>query len=323
MKYVPDPGGTWTHRETGITYQRSYWHQGVEVLLNTESIAKKAAHGPLQSWLITDPVFNTVFLEVPTDQVRDYLFPEQRLASICDAGDGSLDPLERKVKHVITALSTEFKATGIKVTDFGITGSILWNGHSERSDININVYGKRTCTVLHDALVTRAREAPSLTSELMITMKGFHDVPFLARAPSLPSSVLSRKPKLKLAGFAPGIQIRWCLRRGEFPVTYGQEVYHDLGVEQFKLQVSSDEHALFYPAFVGVKTLEGPLDVRRIMIYDTRLTRFFKNNDIVQVNATVQEVKPTRGEKFFQLLIGSKAHAEDEKVSLLNTDSGR
>ncbi len=323
LKYVPDPSGTWMHRETGVTYLRSYWHQGVDVFLKTESFVKSTGHEPLQLWLVRDPVFGTDYLEVPVGSIREYLLPEERLDGICRARDESLDPLERKVKHVVTTLATTFEPSGIKATDFGITGSVLWNGHSERSDININVYGKHACRKLHDALAARAAGAHSLSADLSVVMKGFDDVPFLSRDPSLPGTALSRKPKLKMAGFTPGIQLRWCLRRGELPVTYGTERYRELGVQRFTLQVIDDEYAMFYPAFVGVRTIEGHLDARRIMVYDTRVTRFFKINDVVSVTATVQEVTTTGGDTFFQLLIGSKAHAQHERVILLSTTSGR
>jgi len=314
LKYVPDEQGTWIHRGTGQRYVRSYRHQGIEAVAGSEDMVKKLAKTDISSWEIVDPVFGTSFLEVPHDRIKDYMLPEARLEGIIEASDGELDDLERKVKLVAQMILKHAGNVDLTVEDMGITGSILWRGHSERSDINLNVYGEVKCRGLEKAIVSLARRHVMLARGLSIQMKGFDDVPGIRCAGTVVSSVFKRKPKIMLDGFKPGIQVRWCLKRGEFPVEYGSESYVDRGLATIKARVTDDKFMLFYPALVGIEGLEGSLKPERVMIYDTRFTRLLRSGDVVEITGLLQEIKDSGR---YQILIGSKQHAKEERVTFL------
>ncbi|MEX2684429.1 MAG: hypothetical protein Q6373_022855 [Candidatus Sigynarchaeota archaeon] len=320
LKYVPDEHGTWIHRDTGQRYARSYWHQGTEALAGSEAMIKKLAKTEVPSWEIADPVFDTSFLEVPHDCIADYMLPEARLRGIIEAGNGELDDLERKVKLVVQAILKHAGSVDLTAEDMGITGSVLWRGHSERSDINLNVYGETKCRGLEKILVSLAKRRVVLARGLSVKMKGFDDVPGIQRAGTVAARDLERKPKIKLDGFKPGIQVRWCLKRGEFPVEYGSESYIDRGIATIKARVTDDRFTLFYPALVSIEVLDGKVKPERVMIYDTRYTRLLRTGDVVEITGLLHEIK---GSGRYQLLIGSKQHAKEERVSFLEAGHDR
>ncbi len=320
LKYVPDGQGTWIHRISGQHYARSYWHQGIDAFMSASEVAGADKGSELASWQINDPVFGTSFLEVPHDRIAEYFLPEERLTSILEAREGDLDEVERKVKLVVQTILRHAGDIDLTAEDVGITGSILWRGYSGRSDINLNVYGEKKCRGLEKALTSLARRQVMLARGLTVQMKDFDDVPGIHRSGTVKISELMRKPKLKLDGFKPGIQVRWCLKRGEFPLVYGSETYIDRGLATIKARVTDDRFTLFYPALVGIETLAGKEKPDRVMIYDTRYTRLLRSDDVVEIAGLLQEIKGTGR---FQILIGSKQYARDERVSFLEAGHDR
>ncbi len=318
LKYVPDVQGTWIHRISGQHYARSYWHQGIDAFTSASKVTGADKGSELASWQIIDPVFGTSFLEVPHERIAEYFLPEKRLASILETKEGELDEVEKRVKLVVQTILKHSGDVDLTVEDVGITGSILWGGYSDRSDINLNVYGEKKCRGLEKALASLARRRVMLARGLTVQMKGFDDVPGIQRAGKVTISDLKRKPKLKLEGFKPGIQVRWCLKRGEFPIDYGSESYTDRGLATVKVRVTEDAFTLFYPALVGIETLEGKAKPDRVLIYDTRYTRLLRSGDEVEITGLLQEIASSGR---YQLLIGSKQYAKEERVSFLDTRS--
>jgi predicted nucleotidyltransferase len=320
LKYLPDEHGTWVHRISGQRYARSYTHQGIEAFTSASKAAGAVKENELASWQMTDPVFGTSFLEVPQDCIAEYFLPETRLTGILEAREGELDDLERKVKLVVQTILKHARDTDVAAEDVGITGSILWRGHSERSDINLNVYGAAKCRSLEQVLASLARRQVMLARGLTVEMKGFDGVPGVQCSGTVSRTDLKRKPKIKLVGFKPGIQVRWCLKRGEFPIEYGSESYADKGLATIKARVTDDAFTMFYPALVGIETLSGKMKPDRVLIYDTRYTRLLRSGDVVEITGLLQEIS---GSGRYQILIGSKQHARDERVSFLEAGHDR
>ncbi|NMC03787.1 MAG: hypothetical protein GYA24_01180 [Candidatus Lokiarchaeota archaeon] len=316
LKYVPDAGGTWVHRVSGQHYTRSYQHQGIDAFTSATRVAGESAGTELARWQVIDPVFGTSFLEVPHDQINAYFLPEARLAGILESSDRDLDTLELKVKHVVQAILKHAGTIDMTAENMGITGSILWRGHSDRSDINLNVYGVDVCKELERMLASLAQRRVQLAGGMAVEMKGFDDVPGIQHAGQVTSASLKRKPKIKIDGFKPGIQLRWCLKKGEFPVVYGTESYVDRGLATITARVVDDRFTLFFPAMVSIETITGRVKPERVLIYDTRFTRLLRSGDVVEITGLFQEINDSGRS---QLLIGSKHHARDERVSFLET----
>jgi len=75
---------------------------------------------------------------VPKNLIKKVFFPCKRLQHLLNKK--ILDPLETKAINLIKLLSDE---SGVSITDFGIHGSISLGMHTEKSDVDISVYGAK------------------------------------------------------------------------------------------------------------------------------------------------------------------------------------
>ncbi|MHA1700524.1 MAG: hypothetical protein ACTSWN_16925 [Promethearchaeota archaeon] len=317
LKYDPDDQGTWIHKPSGTRYKRSYWHQGIEAFFNSKQMINEPANADLHEWWKLEPVFNTEFLEVPIDAIKKHFVPEQRVAGIIEKKDSQLDDLEKKVKHIVASLVDSCKSLRNDFHFIGVTGSILWRGHSSRSDINLNIYGLDRCWAARRELADLAKNNKNIADDLKVGLKKITVGSLIQATDNVPSDSIKRKIKLKLTGFKPGIQIRWCLNKNEFPLKFGDESYHDLGLHQVKLKVTNDKFAIFYPGLVLVETLDGPFNVERILIYDTRCIRILQRGDVIIVRGLVQNIND---EDKYQILIGSKLYSNQETIRLIKIE---
>jgi len=73
---------------------------------------------------------------VPFDNIARILKPKQRALEIVSDPE---DALEEKTSEFLRELSS---LAGISILDLGVTGSLLWDGHREDSDMDVVVYGK-------------------------------------------------------------------------------------------------------------------------------------------------------------------------------------
>ncbi|MFX0098548.1 MAG: hypothetical protein ACFFCS_03135 [Candidatus Hodarchaeota archaeon] len=318
LKYIPNPEGTWIRKKAKKRYVRTYQHQGIKAFQNSIKMAKDEGSELLDKWWIIDPVFNTGFLEVPRDAVNEHLIPEERISDIMTKAPESLDFLEKKVKFIVSSMVAELKSLEGNYSDIGITGSVLWNGYSERSDINLNIYGRDLCLRMKDELDEKARKKENLHEKLHVKLKGFGKFYNITLEDGMEPSFIDRKIKLKLENFAPGIQIRWCLKEGEFPLNYGDESFKDVGFTKRKLKIIDDTYSIFFPAMLKVECLDDGPFVERLLIYDTRFVKLFKKGDAVAITGLLQEIN---GGKKYQILIGSKQFSNSENVEFLKSSS--
>ena len=314
LKYVPEKEGTWNQKQTGIQYRRSYWHQGIEAFNRSREFLNLDSQKDVNRWFTLDPVFHTKFLEFPVDKIKNYMRPEKRLEKIYTTKENLLDDLEKKVKYLATTLNSLKLRTPLPLNKIGITGSILWGGHSARSDINLNIYGRDLCNNLFNTLMDIASESAEIAPGIHLYLKSFEDIKEISRGRNIKKEFLKRKPKIILNGFSPGIQIRFCLEKDEFPIRYGEEIYKEVGSEQHIVEIINDSYSIFYPSLLYVKTADNGINIEKMMVYDTRFTRLFKKGDIVQINGLVQQIND---ENRYQYLLGAKNPAIQEKITFL------
>ena len=90
-------------------------------------------------YLYEDKVIGKPVVVVPKNLIKKVFFPYKRLQHLLSKRN--LDPLETKATNLIKLLSDE---SGVSITDFGIHGSISLGMHTEKSDIDISVYGAKS-----------------------------------------------------------------------------------------------------------------------------------------------------------------------------------
>lgn len=87
-------------------------------------------------YLYEDKIIGKPIVVVPKDLIKKVFFPRKRLQKLLNKKN--LDPLETKAINLIKLLSDK---SGVSIADFGIHGSISLGMHTEKSDIDISVYG--------------------------------------------------------------------------------------------------------------------------------------------------------------------------------------
>ncbi len=131
------PFRLWVQKDTQDKFAR--------ILPNYTSIAAdQNMHNHLYSQF--SPVFNREVLLVPRNDITTHWKPENRLESLIHIVEqGSyeekqkLDTLERETVEVALTLNSLFN---IPLAEMGVSGSILWESHHDKSDIDMMIYGQ-------------------------------------------------------------------------------------------------------------------------------------------------------------------------------------
>jgi len=254
-----------------------------------------------------DPYLNIEIIGIPHEDIKEHYKPEERIKEILKKPK---DPLEEKVKEMITTISKE---SNTSTNFFGITGSILIKIHSPNfSDIDITIYGLQNSLRVKEALkklLTEHREFRRLNKEEIEkhakNISRIHDLSF--------------KETLKL------INERWNI--GKFketffsihPVKLEEEVkekhedktYKPKGIIKIKCKVIDSTQALFYPCKYlvnEVKIIEGPKvnTIREVVSYEGIFCDIAKPTEEIIVKGKLEEVyNKKKNEKYHRVQVGS------------------
>ncbi|MFX1266269.1 MAG: hypothetical protein ACFFH0_12860 [Promethearchaeota archaeon] len=133
LKYVPNSRGKWGRE--GKRYIRTMPSYTIpDLLRNIELLERKTP-----KYVFYSKVFNIRMSAIPKNCIAERYFPEVKLQELLNLK--ILGPLQTAMIELVCLLSRE---TGLKKDDFGITGSILTDIHSNQfSDIDLIVYGRK------------------------------------------------------------------------------------------------------------------------------------------------------------------------------------
>lgn len=136
LRYMPSPGGE--RVRGGVRYARVYaFEEQFEALRRLRP-----------SYVFFDEVFDEVVQGVPRGDVVKVYDPRAAALEMAKARD-ELPPLERDALDLVELLEGE---AGIPSGSVGISGSILVGLATSSSDIDLIVYGERSCLAVHEAL---------------------------------------------------------------------------------------------------------------------------------------------------------------------------
>lgn len=134
LRYTPDPTGNRDHN--GQPYRRHYDIPETTRLLQ-QNHPQYINHIP---WL------NQKLQSIPHQHIQTIYKPRQKLRQI---QENPQTKLEKLLKRFTTTLTNKAKIT---TTSIGITGSILIDLHTDKSDIDLNVYGRNKGRKIYTAL---------------------------------------------------------------------------------------------------------------------------------------------------------------------------
>ncbi|MEM2739809.1 MAG: hypothetical protein QXQ29_03310, partial [Candidatus Bathyarchaeia archaeon] len=135
LRYFEDPSGG------RVRYGRRY--SKVYSLRDRDSILR----GRYPHYIYYDHVFDDWMEGVSRHLIAKLYNPVERVSTLSRSGD--LDIVESQALMLVNILHD---LTGVSLDYIGISGSILVDLHSPDSDVDIVVYGRRSCFSVYDVL---------------------------------------------------------------------------------------------------------------------------------------------------------------------------
>jgi hypothetical protein len=291
LRYLPDKNGR--RERLGVRYRKVYDLPARVKLLRAK----------WPEYLYWDSVFNREIQAVPMANVKQLFVPTEKLRQLRHVTD--LDHQQESAVDMATILAKEARVSASKI---GVSGSILVDLHTSKSDIDLVLYGSRV-----------ARKCYSQLGTLLGTRsQGFN--PYEKRdlhrlyaqrkqRASMPFDIFARleQPKV-LQGKFRGIDyfIRCVKDWDEWHEEYGDRKYYPAGRTTVHATISNDSESIFTPC---TYRLVGPTAAGRlraptqIVSFRGRFCEQAHTGQRVRARGTLEKVVHHRGDEN-RLVIG-------------------
>jgi predicted nucleotidyltransferase len=301
LKYIPAK----YHDLFRINYLDRTWKHGKQQLCRAEKLYTaqnyttflEAFRRHFPSYVFFCPFRAKEVISAPLDSTSEVFVPRQCLRRI--ASLKRKDSLQRMTLDFVDMLSRE---SGIACDDFGVHGSVALDMHSDKSDIDIVVYGSENFRKLEstvDRLVKTGKLSYLFSNRLDAArrFKGrYRGRIFMYNA--------IRKPE-------------------EVNVKYGAYRYEPLAPVRFDCWVEDDGEAMFRPAVYRVAHYE-PVDeascLGHEMIPQTVVSmigcyrNMARKGDRIRVWGMLERVEAVEGNRLFHQVVVGTGTGEDEHI---------
>lgn len=307
----------WISRETGIQYTRILKSYSLEGQIDNLLLVKKIE----PSYVYHSIVYGVDFLAVPNERIKQYYYPEERLEEILATSDDDLDEIELKVKVLADLLNKYLK---IPMKNMGITGSILWKGQTEKSDIDFMIYGNEYAQDFNEKFPILYEKNPEIQPMSPEKTKRYEES--AARKSGISSKLtrkyISRKRWLSVFGDT-NLSIIFSPLSSELPFAYGDQIFTPIKAVDVECFVTNAAFGSVYPSIYEITDckllstnkvkLDSPLE--RILSFEGALTGFFKNNDKIVVRGLLEKVVDKKNNRqFYQILLGTQECSGNEFI---------
>ncbi|MGB6680996.1 MAG: hypothetical protein WBF08_06715 [Candidatus Bathyarchaeia archaeon] len=302
LKYYPGSGGKWSR--SGRNYERAIKFYDIPHLKETLKILEK--NWP--KYLYKDELLNISFSAVPKELIHVHYKPEEKLNKLLNSS--KLDPLQRKTIDVATILS---KKSGVKLQNFGISGSVLIDLHQTSfSDIDLITYGKKHGWMVRDALLSLIR-----SGESKIEPFPKNEVPTPSRQRRLS---LMNEMQFKLfydrkwnRGVIDGtpFSVNPVLAPNDIQGMYGEYRCEPLGIVEAEAKVTDSSESIFVPAryLVSAVKLNKNMkfnDVKEVISYDRDYGDIAYDGEQILIRGKLERVERLHdGTIYYRIVIGS------------------
>ena len=299
MKYIP------TRFKTlfDIDFLGRTWEYGGVTLLRAEKLYTannyraflSAFRDNFPEYVYFCPFRKKEVISAPLDTVKRVYVPRESLRSLVELG--SRDSLQETTLDLVNLLSDK---SGIAIQDFGVHGSIALDMYTDKSDIDIVVYGAKNFRVLErtiDVLV-KTKALTYQTKNRLDAVRHFrgryrHKI-FMYNA--------VRKPE-------------------EVSIEYGALEYSRIHPLRFRCTVKDDSEAMFRPATYEIEDYK-PSNTRseiskglmpRLLVSMIGCYRnVARKGDKIEVSGTLERAANTKtGEAFYQVVVGTGVSEEE------------
>jgi predicted nucleotidyltransferase len=301
LKYRPEPGGRW--QRGGTQYHR---------MMKAYSAGEV---GATSVWLRDQypdyvkhcPVRNIELPLIPRSRVIRYYMPEVRLVEILA---GPRDSLEQKTAKLVERFAD---VSGVPVSRFGVTGSILLDIHSPAfSDIDLVVFGADSARRIRETVQSAydRRQLELHTAKEVAAWRQRQQ-----EILGIPSHYAARLvwPNWQRARIDKTPYSLHPIRTDdEILETYGAQTYTALDVIEISATIVDDRESLFVPASYGVRDVtvhEGASDapeISEVVSFEGIFAGCVKKGDSVRVRGTLEAVRDLKtGKVRHRLVIGT------------------
>ena len=295
-RFVPNCHGTRKRRDT--VYRKVY------ALSERYKLLKER----FPQYLVYDTVFGEHLCEVPKKDIQYHYSPVDCLRELRD--NNQLDALEADALRFAEFLQDH---SDVRWDKLGISGSLLAQLQTSKSDIDPIVYGEKNCFKVHEALKAVVQEEKiAVKAYIKEELKILYN--FRSQDTRIPFDdfVITEHRKVLQGKFMQhDFYIRCIKDWNEIEEHYGDVIYRRAGYAKIKATISDDSEAIFTPcrySTYNVRVLEGKCEkvVIEIASFRGRFCEQARTGETVIAQGKVEKVQRKNGETYFRLLLGGK-----------------
>lgn len=293
VRYVPDRKGD------RIRHDQSY--RKIYKLTHRQHYLQKL----YPHYLRYDPVFGLTISQVPHNAIQHHYLPQHKVSELMSGK--TTDPCGKQTVEFITKI---MQISDVPQALLGVSGSILVNLCSSKSDIDLIVYGKTTGNRVRAAL----HEHLGADNELTHYPHTKFRQRFLERQRNAGISFKNyvfHELRKTFQGYykKKDFFIRYVKNWDEIDVRYGDCVYTNMGILKLRGAISDDAEAIFTPCTYGltdVQVLEGPQvdSVAEITSFRGRFCDQAFKGERIEARGKLEKVVG-RDNIYYRLLLGN------------------
>ncbi|MEM3708555.1 MAG: hypothetical protein QXF43_02800 [Nitrososphaerales archaeon] len=294
IRYIRDPMGD--RKLNGKSYRKVY----------SMEERYKVLRDNYPQFFIYDDIFGEYMPEIDLLSIVYVYKPQEKLSEI--KSNVQLSELEEKALSLTEILKRE---ANIQWSNLGITGSILVGLYTDKSDIDIIIYGIRNCLKVHEIMqeiLATKRYLSRYNMEDLIKLYQFR-----VKDTMMPiEDFLKHEIRKSFQGIFDGKEffIRYVKDWGEIKEKYGEVIYKPEGYAKIRAKVIDDFESIFTPCVYKVdkvEFLEGRKlnELKEIASFRGRFCEQAKKDETIIAQGKVEKVI-THNEEYYRILLGNK-----------------
>lgn len=297
LRYMPDATGG-DRRKGGIFYRRLYHFDEQEQQIRST----------YPQYLAYDPIFQTTLQSVPESMVQKIYDPRQRFREL----EQACIRVEIE-ENAVAFLGLLQNQAQVPSSALGITGSLLTGLFTEKSDLDVVVFGTENCRRVYRALLRMLdeRSCPDLNRLDSAGMKEIYEQRVADTRMAYEEFVKLEKGKANQGRFRQRAYfVRFVRSAHEAEHAYGSLRYTPIGRAAITASINDDRDAIFTPCrypLANVRLLEGPQRSipSEIISFRGRFCEQVRAGELVHAAGTIERIENDQGKIHHRLLLGN------------------
>jgi predicted nucleotidyltransferase len=294
LRYYPSPNGVRVRNNT--KYSKIY----------QLSDRFKFLQNNFPQYLFQDQYSGQILQGIPHKDIKKIYDPTETVKLLLKKN--KLSNLEKASISFIKILSKEVDSDSI-----GISGSLMVGLHTQKSDIDIVVYGKDTCYKIHEYLAEILDEREHGIRPM--TIDELQDLHYFRnqQTESAFSTFVQLEKRKHISGMYNNREffMRFVKAPSEIDKKYEDYSYKKVGFAVVKGTVDDDSEAIFTPSKYKLKDtgiIEGVQvkDIREIISFRGRFCEQAKKGETIVASGKIEKVIRQDGSEWYQMVLGER-----------------